>query len=76
VAHESISSLASDLGRPVAQAKPLLLKLGSADTSVRSEFIRPLLSPQSERPTQFWLGSKQYDPVKAGYETSELEGME
>jgi hypothetical protein len=33
-----------------------------------------LLSPQSERPDKFWLGSKQYDPVKVGYDTSELKG--
>jgi hypothetical protein len=29
------SSIASDLGRTVAQAKPLLLKLDNADTSTR-----------------------------------------
>lgn len=33
-----------------------------------------LLSPQSERPDTFWLGSKQFDPVKVGYDTSELKG--
>ncbi len=33
-----------------------------------------LLSPQSERPDKFWTGSKQFDPVKVGYDTSELKG--
>jgi hypothetical protein len=33
-----------------------------------------LLSPQSERPNKFWTGSKQFDPVKVGYDTSELKG--
>jgi hypothetical protein len=33
-----------------------------------------LLSPRNERSTSFWLGSKQYDPVKAGYDPSKLEG--
>jgi hypothetical protein len=33
-----------------------------------------LLSPQQDRPNTFWTGSKQFDPVKVGYDTSELEG--
>ncbi len=33
-----------------------------------------LLSPQSERPDKFWTGSKQFDPVKVGYDTSEMKG--
>ena len=33
-----------------------------------------LLSPQEERPNTFWLGSKQFDPVNVGYETSKIEG--
>jgi len=33
-----------------------------------------LLSPKSERPATFWLGSKRYDPEKVGFDTSELEG--
>jgi hypothetical protein len=32
-----------------------------------------LLSPE-ERPATFWLGSRQFDPVKVGYDTSELKG--
>ena len=33
-----------------------------------------LLSPQSERPDTFWVGSKQFDPVKVGHDTAELKG--
>ena len=33
-----------------------------------------LLSPQDERPSTFWVGSKQFDPVKVGYDTTELKG--
>lgn len=33
-----------------------------------------MLSPLSERPKKFWLGSKQYDPTHAGYKTEEIEG--
>jgi hypothetical protein len=33
-----------------------------------------LLSPQSERPDKFWTGSKEFDPVKVGRDTSEFEG--
>jgi len=33
-----------------------------------------LLSPQSERPDKFWTGSKQFDPVKVGHDTSEFKG--
>ncbi|HTS38112.1 MAG TPA: di-heme-cytochrome C peroxidase [Candidatus Solibacter sp.] len=33
-----------------------------------------LLSPQSERPDKFWTGSKEFDPVKVGHDTSDLNG--
>ena len=33
-----------------------------------------LLSPQEERPNKFWTGSKEFDPVKMGHDTSELKG--
>lgn len=33
-----------------------------------------LLSPVSERPTVFYVGSKKYDPVKLGLNTDRLEG--
>jgi hypothetical protein len=33
-----------------------------------------LLSPRSDRPASFWAGSKQFDPVKVGYDTAEMKG--
>ncbi len=33
-----------------------------------------LLSPVSERPKVFYLGNKQYDPVKLGLNTDPLKG--
>ena len=33
-----------------------------------------LLSPQTERPSTFWVGSMQFDPVRVGHDTSELRG--
>ena len=33
-----------------------------------------LLSPRSDRPPTFWAGSKQFDPVKVGYDTAEMKG--
>ena len=36
--------------------------------------LHALLSPQSERPVKFWTGSKEFDPVKVGHDTSELRG--
>lgn len=33
-----------------------------------------MLSPQEERPGTFWLGSRRFDPVRVGYETSEIKG--
>ncbi|MGZ4854764.1 MAG: c-type cytochrome [Candidatus Angelobacter sp.] len=33
-----------------------------------------LLSSQSERLDRFWTGSKQFDPVKVGYDTTEFKG--
>jgi hypothetical protein len=33
-----------------------------------------LLSPRSDRPSTFWVGSKQFDPVKVGYDTAEMKG--
>lgn len=40
--------------------------------SVRSLF--ELLGPPEERASQFWLGTKRFDPVRVGYETSEIKG--
>jgi mono/diheme cytochrome c family protein len=33
-----------------------------------------LLSPRQDRPATFWVGSKQFDPVKVGYDTAEMKG--
>jgi mono/diheme cytochrome c family protein len=33
-----------------------------------------LLSPKSDRPQTFWVGSKQFDPVKVGYDTEKMSG--
>jgi hypothetical protein len=33
-----------------------------------------LLSPQNERPDTFWTGSKEFDPIKVGHDTSEIKG--
>jgi mono/diheme cytochrome c family protein len=33
-----------------------------------------LLSPRSDRPDTFWTGSKEFDPVRVGYDTAEMEG--
>jgi hypothetical protein len=33
-----------------------------------------LLSPRADRPATFWVGSKQFDPVKVGYDTAEMAG--
>jgi mono/diheme cytochrome c family protein len=32
------------------------------------------LSPRSDRPSTFWVGSKRFDPVKVGYDTAEMKG--
>ena len=37
--------------------------------------LEALLSPDDNaRPAKFWMGSKQYDPVKVGYDGSEIPG--
>ena len=36
--------------------------------------IYALLSPVSERPAKFYLGSREYDPVNVGYRTDKLDG--
>ena len=33
-----------------------------------------LLSPQAERPSSFWSASKEFDPVKVGYEMTQIPG--
>ena len=36
--------------------------------------IYALLSPVSERPTKFWLGNREYDPVNVGYRSDKFDG--
>jgi hypothetical protein len=33
-----------------------------------------LLSPKSDRPQTFWVGSKQFDPVKVGFDPEKMTG--
>ena len=40
--------------------------------SVRN--LYELLGPPEERAKEFWLGTKRFDPVKVGYDTSEIKG--
>lgn len=62
--------------RPVYKARPLdgiwatapYLHNGAVPT------LYDLLSPYAERPKSFWLGNRQYDPVKVGYVTTPLDG--
>ncbi|MFC6670239.1 di-heme-cytochrome C peroxidase [Marinobacterium aestuariivivens] len=37
--------------------------------------LHALLSPASERPERFWLGNREFDPVRVGYETGEAAGL-
>ena len=61
---------------PIYKARPLngiwavapYLHNGSVPT------LYELLSPQGERPNSFWLGTKEFDPVKVGYDGSKIEG--
>lgn len=47
-------------------ATPPYLHNGSVPT------VHDLLSPFDDRPKQFYLGNREYDPVKLGYKTDEL----
>ena len=47
-------------------ATPPYLHNGSVPT------VYDLLSPVEERPKKFYLGNREYDPVKLGYKTDEL----
>jgi mono/diheme cytochrome c family protein len=47
-------------------ATPPFLHNGSVPT------IWDLLSPLAERPKTFWLGNREYDPVKLGYRTTRV----
>jgi hypothetical protein len=62
--------------RPAYKARPLngvwatapYLHNGAVPT------LYDLLSPYAERPKSFWLGNRQFDPVKVGYVTTPLTG--
>ncbi|MCR6631042.1 MAG: di-heme-cytochrome C peroxidase [Magnetospirillum sp.] len=49
-------------------ANPPFLHNGSVPT------VYDLLSPVSERPDVFWVGNREYDPVKLGYISTEFSG--
>ena len=49
-------------------ATPPFLHNGSVPT------LYDLLSPLAERPKTFWLGNREFDPVKVGYRTDEFKG--
>jgi hypothetical protein len=49
-------------------ATPPFLHNGSIPT------LYALLSPYRERPTTFWLGNRQFDPVNVGYATTQVRG--
>lgn len=61
---------------PVYKARPLngiwatapFLHNGAVPT------LYDLLSPYAERPKSFWLGNREFDPVKVGYATGRIEG--
>jgi hypothetical protein len=62
--------------RPIYKARPLNGIWAVApflhNGSVPNLYL--LLSPESERPNQFWLGTKEFDPVHVGYKMGEIEG--
>jgi hypothetical protein len=74
------SPIASDLGRTVAQAKPLLLKLDNADTSARpsekkwakKEILGHLLDSASNNHQRFVRASLQGSLIFPGYDQNAL----
>jgi hypothetical protein len=78
------SSIASDLGRTVAQAKPLLLKLDNADTSTRpapdkwakKEILGHLLDSASNNHQRFVRAALQGNLAFPGYEQNALVDLE
>jgi hypothetical protein len=74
------SSIASDLGRTVAQAKPLLMKLDIADTSTRpspdkwakKEILGHLLDSASNNHQRFVRGALQGSLTFPGYDQNPL----
>lgn len=78
------SAIASDLGRTVAQAKPLLLKFDNADTSVRpsenkwskKEILGHLLDSASNNHQRFVRAALAGSLTFPGYEQDALIGLE
>jgi hypothetical protein len=80
----SFSIIASDLGRTVAQAKPLLLKLSNADTSVRpsegkwakKEILGHLLDSASNNHQRFVRAALQGSLTFPGYDQNSLVDLQ
>jgi hypothetical protein len=78
------SAIASDLGRTVAQAKPLLLKLDNADTSTRSsegkwakkEILGHLLDSASNNHQRFVRAALQGGLIFPGYDQNALVDLQ
>jgi hypothetical protein len=78
------SSIASDLGRTVAQAKPLLLKLDNADTSTRpaegkwakKEILGHLLDSASNNHQRFVRAALQGGLTFPGYDQNALVDLQ
>jgi DinB superfamily len=77
-------TIASDLGRTVAQAKPMLLKLTNADTSIRpaprkwskKEILGHLLDSASNNHQRFVRASVQGELTFPGYEQDKLVDLQ
>lgn len=71
-----------DPGDPLVRAEPIYKARPLTGIWAVSPYLHngsipnlyALLSPQGERPDTFWTGSKEFDPVKVGHDTSELKG--
>src|SRR3979411_699415 len=80
----SFSSIASDLGRTIAQAKPLLLKLDNADTSARpssdkwakKEILGHLLDSASNNHQRFVRATLQGSLTFPGYDQEPLVDLQ
>jgi broad specificity phosphatase PhoE len=78
------SAIASDLGRTVAQAKPLLLKLDNADTSTRprdnkwamKEILGHLLDSASNNHQRFVRATLQGNLTFPGYDQARLVDLQ
>ncbi len=78
------SLIASDLGRTVAQAKPLLMKLDNADTSVRpsenkwakKEILGHLLDSASNNHQRFVRATLQGNLTFPGYDQNALVDLQ